>query len=64
MDKLTWAKVTASIGLVYGIFLIIQAFFPVWPSEQIHNIAKLTGGILLILWAALFWKLRCQDDIE
>ncbi len=58
MRKLTWAKTTAGVALVYGIFLIIQAFIPVWPTEEMHNMAKLAGGILLILWAACFWKLK------
>lgn len=55
MRRLTWARVTAGIALAYGAFLIIQAFVAVWPSEEVHNIAKLTGGICLILWGTLFW---------
>ena len=56
MRKLVWAKINAGVALVYGVFLVIQAFIPVWPTEEIHNIAKLAGGILLILWAVFFWK--------
>lgn len=56
MRKLTWAKVSAGIALVYGAFLIIQAFIDVWPTEAVYIIAKLVGGILLILWAVFFWK--------
>ena len=32
MRKLTWAKITAGVALVYGVFLVIQAFIPVWPT--------------------------------
>ena len=58
MKRLTWARITAGIALTYGVFLVIQAFIPVWPTEEMHNTAMLTGGILLILWAALFRKLK------
>jgi uncharacterized membrane protein len=58
MRRITWAKITAGIGLIYGVFLVIQAFVPVWPTEEVHNIAKLVGGIFLFLWAICFWKLK------
>jgi hypothetical protein len=58
MKRLTWARVMAGITLAYGIFLIIQGLLPVWPTEQAHNLAMLIGGILLIPWAAIFWKLK------
>lgn len=62
MKKLTWARVTAGIVLAYGLFLIVQAFFfsQIWPSEEIHNSAMLIGGILLIGWALVFWKLKAR----
>lgn len=55
MSKLTWARITAGTASGYGVFLIIQAFITVWPSEEVHNIAMLIGGICLILWGTLFW---------
>ena len=62
MKKLTWARVTAGIMLAYGVFLIVQAFFftQIWPREEIHNTAMLVGGILLIGWALVFWKLKTR----
>ena len=56
MKKLAWAKITAGVALVYGAFLIIQVFIEVWPTENMHKITMLAGGILLILWAVFFWK--------
>ena len=56
MGKKTWAEITAGIALGYDLFLIVQAFVPVWPTERIHSMAELGGGILLIVWAILFWK--------
>lgn len=54
MNKLTWAKITSFMTLVYGVFLIIQVFVPVWPSETVHKIAMFAGGIFLILWTIYF----------
>jgi hypothetical protein len=58
MRKLTWARITAGVALAYGAFLVIQAFFTVWPSEDVHKIAMLAGGICLTLWGILFWVVK------
>jgi uncharacterized membrane protein len=58
MKRLTWAKISAGLALVYGVFLIIQVFIEVWLSEMAHKIAMFAGGIFLILWTACFWKLK------
>jgi len=48
-----WALPLLIVCFGYGIFLIVQVFVDVWPSEKIHNIAMFVGGVALIIWGGL-----------
>ena len=61
MNKLKWAKVTAIIALVYGLFLLAQAIWPGWAIVQAGeglNIGKIIGGLFLFCWAIVFFRLK------
>ena len=61
MNRQKWAKVTVVVALVYGVFLLVQAFWPGWATVQVGeglNIAKIIGGLALIGWASIFFRLR------
>lgn len=61
MNRQKWAKVTVIIALVYGLFLLIQAIWPGWATVQVGeglNIAKVIGGLALIGWAIVFFRLK------
>ncbi|MBA7663030.1 hypothetical protein ES703_71063 [subsurface metagenome] len=61
MNRQKWAKTTAIITLIYGLFLLIQAMWPGWAMVQAGeglNIAKIIGGLLLICWGIVFLRLK------
>jgi len=61
MTKRKWALITAIFTVVYGAFLLFQAFCPEWTMVQSGmglNIAKIVGGLVLLGWGAAFFKLK------
>ena|GEM_PF-2185859 len=56
-----WAKISSIFVLVYGLFLLFQAIWPGWAivqSEAGLDVAKIIGGLALIVWAVIFFKLK------
>ena len=61
MTKHRWAKISSIFALLYGLFLLFQAIWPgraMVQSGEGLNIAKVIGGLALIGWAAVFFKLK------
>ena len=61
MTKHKWAVITAIFTVVYGAFLLFQAFWPGWTVVQSGmglNIGKIVGGLVLLCWAATFFMLK------
>lgn len=61
MTKRKWALITTIFTLVYGALLLLQGFWPGWTmvqSETGLNIAKIVGGLALLCWGAVFFKLK------
>ena len=61
MTRHKWARISSLIILVYGLFLWAQAAWPGWDEVQAGeglDIAKIIGGVVLVGWAAMFFKLR------
>lgn len=60
MTKSKWAKITAIIGLVYGVFLLAQVIWweQIWPKEELHTLAMAIGGIILVSWGIIFFRLK------
>jgi len=55
MSNKLWQQVILAFAIVYGPFLIIQAFIDVWPTKQMHSFALFIGGVALSLWAVRYW---------
>lgn len=61
MTRRKWALITAVLVLTYGAFLLFQAFWPGWTMVQSGsglNIAKVAGGIILLGWGSVFFRLK------
>ncbi len=61
MKKSKWAKVTSIVIVIYGVFLLLQAFWPGWDIVQeacVLDIAKIVGGIILLVWGIIFFRGR------
>ena len=61
MTRRKWALITAILVLVYGVFLLFQSLWPGWTTVQIGaglNIANIVGGLALLGWGAIFFKLK------
>jgi len=61
MTKYKWAKISSIFALIYGLFLLFQAIWPGWAivqSGESLNIAKIIGGVVLVGWAVVFFKLK------
>lgn len=63
MTAIKWGKVSSTIIIVTGVFLLFQAFWPEWYMVQeafAWTIGKTVGGIALIFWAIISLKLKRQ----
>ena len=63
MTKSKWAKITSIIIIVYGGFLLFQAFWPGWEIVQegcVLDIGKIVGGVVLICWGIVFFWVKGQ----
>lgn len=61
MTKSKWALITSILIIVYGALLLFQACWPGWDIAQASQgliTAKIVGGIVLISWAIVFFKLK------
>lgn len=61
MNRQKWAKITAIITLIYGLFLLVQVIWPGWVMVQAGeglNIAKIIAGVLMICWGIVFFRLK------
>ena len=61
MTRRKWALITAVLALTYGAFLLFQAFWPGWTIVQSGtglSIAKIIGGIILLSWGVIFFRLK------
>ncbi len=61
MTRRKWALITAVLALTYGAFLLFQAFWSGWTIVQSGtglSIAKIVGGIILLGWGVIFFRLK------
>jgi len=61
MTKSKWARISSVLLILYGALLLFQAFWPGWDIVQEGSgldIAKFVGGVVLIGWAIVFFKLK------
>jgi hypothetical protein len=61
MTKRKWALITAIFTVAYGAFLLFQAYWSGWTIVQGGtglSIAKIVGGLALLCWGAVFFKLK------
>jgi len=61
MTRNKWAKISSIFVLLYGLFLLFQAIWPGWAIVQGEvglDVAKIIGGLALIGWAVVFFKLK------
>lgn len=41
--------------MLYGPFLVLQAFIDPWPTTEMHQRALFAGGIVMCLWATRYF---------